>query len=138
MLFRSMKRLCIFLEDLVEKRICHVRSWIDINLSGFQQENNSAIEELRRAIDSGIVDLKRGISICKVQCEDCRFLCLLPPFHDGMHDCETDHECHFNCDFTEKHDGPRSCKLPYVYISRILSNILTGPDIGLVMKECIC
>ena len=43
-----MKRLCIFLEDLVEKRICHVRSWIDINLSGFQQENNSAIEEQRK------------------------------------------------------------------------------------------
>ncbi|PAV19468.1 hypothetical protein PNOK_0440200 [Pyrrhoderma noxium] len=127
------KCLCIFLEDLVEKRIYHVRSWIDINLSGFQQENNSAIEELRRAIDSGIVDLKRGISICKVQCEECRFLCLLPPFHDGMHDCETDHECHFNCEFTNEHDGPQLCSLPAGHEGVHICN----PSEHLCGKPCI-
>ena len=131
-------QLCNYLNELADKRISHVQSWIKDNLSQFQA-SDTVIEELRRALETKTIEIKRGISICKVQCEDCHLLCLHPPFHSGRHDCETDHTCHSPCQFFEEHYERRSCGLQYVPVlsyfrKKLLMSFIAEPD----MKGNIC
>ena len=108
-----MESLCTFLQDLVDRRIMHVQAWVDSNLSQYNG-SNAAIEELRRALDTISVELKRSVQLCKTRCSSCYLLCLGIQFHEGVHDCSTDHRCPIPCQFSGEHyDEPDPCALPY-------------------------
>lgn len=113
-----MEQLCSYLRSLVDQRVAHVQAWVHSNLSHFN-DSNAAIEELRRALDSTIVELKRNTHLCKMRCEQCHLLCLGSQFHGEGHDCATNHACPHHCQFVDEHEGsPDICSL--VYVSRSL------------------
>ncbi|EJD00191.1 uncharacterized protein FOMMEDRAFT_112544 [Fomitiporia mediterranea MF3/22] len=104
-------QLSSYLQELLDQRTAHVQAWIDSNLDGFGT-NNAAIEELRRSLDSKVIELKRSIQLCKTRCERCYLLCLGVQFHEGNHDCTTDHLCSHRCQFVNEHDDePDACSL---------------------------
>ncbi|KIJ61776.1 hypothetical protein HYDPIDRAFT_115606 [Hydnomerulius pinastri MD-312] len=90
-----------FLENLVSSRIEHVREWMSSNLSRFQA-GNASIVELRRTLESAIVDLKSGVQLCKMKCASCHLSCIQSRLHDGHHDCQTNHICAHTCDFCKE------------------------------------
>ena len=98
--------LSIYLNDLAEIRVEHVREWITLNLSRFQT-GHANIEELRRTFENAIVDLKAGVQLCKAKCASCHLLCLQSRLHDGPHDCQTSHECIHMCSFCDDNGGER-------------------------------
>ncbi|KAH8114640.1 hypothetical protein DFH11DRAFT_1764593 [Phellopilus nigrolimitatus] len=105
-------QLSSFLENLIEQRVAHVHAWIDSNLSQFDG-SNAAIEDLHRAYESKVVEVRRTVQLCKTQCEQCHLLCINSRFHEGDHDCSTDHKCPHPCQFVDEHDGsPEACSLP--------------------------
>ncbi|KAH8114632.1 hypothetical protein DFH11DRAFT_1508603 [Phellopilus nigrolimitatus] len=104
--------LSSFLENLLEQRVAHVQTWIDSNLSQFNG-SNAAIEDLHRAVDSKVVEVRRTVQLCKTQCQQCHLLCINPRFHEGDHNCSTNHMCPHQCQFVDEHDGsPEACSLP--------------------------
>ncbi|KAH8114613.1 hypothetical protein DFH11DRAFT_1764484 [Phellopilus nigrolimitatus] len=105
-------QLSSFLENLIEQRVAHVYAWIDSNLSQFNG-SNAAIEDLHRAVDSKVVEVRRTVQLCKTQCEQCHLLCINSRFHEGDHNCSTNHMCPHPCQFVDEHDGsPEACSLP--------------------------
>ena len=106
------EKLSQYVDDLVTQRIDHVQSWIDSNLAKFGK-SNAAMEELYRSVDAEVVEMRRAVQLCKIQCNNCHLLCLNARFHDGDHNCSTDHTCKHSCQFEDAHvDGPEACSLP--------------------------
>ena len=103
--------LSTFADNLVDARVKHVTAWIDSNVARFKDHGDTL--NLRRQADAAAVELKLHVQFCKVQCEDCRLLCVESRMHDGKHNCSTNHVCPFPCDFTEEHsEGSVECTLP--------------------------
>lgn len=106
--------LASFLEDLVGHRILHVQAWVDANLTHSGTTNDS-IENLRRVLDSKIVELKRNVQLCMIQCKQCLLQCVKARFHEGDHDCTTNHSCSHSCEFLDEHEEKADdCSLPWV------------------------
>ena len=107
-----MADLNTFLDGLVEKRVLRVQAWVNSNLpqSG---PTNASVEELRRALDSRAVELRRSVQLCGSACKKCLLQCLKSRFHEGEHDCTTNHLCPHACQFVDQHEEPvDSCSLP--------------------------
>ena len=108
-----MENLCLYLQELVDKRVAHIQAWIDSNLSQFNS-SNATIEELRRTLDARTVEIKRSVQLCKTKCAHCHLLCVDVQFHEDAHDCSTSHRCPTACQFVDEHNGePDPCSLPY-------------------------
>ena len=107
------RHLSEHVEGLMTQRIGHVEAWINVNLPK-ASKSNAAIEDLHRAMDAEIVEMRRAVQLCRDKCENCHFLCLYPRFHDGDHHCHTDHKCKHYCQFDNANLGLRNCSLPYV------------------------
>ncbi|KIJ64840.1 hypothetical protein HYDPIDRAFT_40028 [Hydnomerulius pinastri MD-312] len=99
------------LETIVNMRIDHVREWLTTNMSRFQA-GHASIEDLGRTFESATVDLKSNVTLCKLQCASCQLLCVKSRFHQGQHECQTDHFCIHECDFCLENSGEyKSCKM---------------------------
>ncbi|KAF8494478.1 hypothetical protein JB92DRAFT_1146039 [Gautieria morchelliformis] len=46
-----------------------------------------------------------GLQLCRMQCQQCCFVCVEPRHHPGDHTCHTDHRGSTNCDFCDVHCG---------------------------------
>ncbi|KAJ6484963.1 hypothetical protein DFH09DRAFT_1378006, partial [Mycena vulgaris] len=105
--------LAQFLLDRAEMRIEYVFHWIQSNLARFTS-NHANMDLLRRDFDSGAVDLRSNVEICRMQCGSCNLLCLLSRRHDAdtPHDCRTSHNCPHPCDFREGHAQLQNCGYP--------------------------
>ncbi|KAK7025067.1 VWFA domain-containing protein [Favolaschia claudopus] len=103
-------QLSQFLLDRAETRIQYVFRWIGSNLLRFTS-NNAAMDLLRRDFDSGAVDLRSNVEICRMQCASCNLQCLLGRRHgvDVPHNCQTSHKCPHLCDFDNDHTRPVQC-----------------------------
>jgi hypothetical protein len=113
------KGLSTFTDALADSRVKHVVAWIDSNVARFN--DNAATHNLRRHVDTAVVELKLHVQFCKVQCDDCRLHCVQSRMHEGRHNCSTDHICPSHCDFDQEHAGnPIGCTLPYAYTFLIL------------------
>jgi len=97
-----------YLTRLVDLRVAHVDKWLKSNIQRFQAEHAS-IEELRRTFNSAVIDLRAGVQLCKSQCADCNLFCIQSRFHEGDHDCLTNHECIHHCTFCDKDMLKRIC-----------------------------
>ncbi|KAN0134237.1 hypothetical protein V8E53_008009, partial [Lactarius tabidus] len=89
------------LTHLVDLRVAHVEEWLKSNTQRFQADNAS-MEELRRASNSAVIDLRASVQLCKSECDDCNLLCIQSRFHEGPHDCLTSHDCIHDCTFCDK------------------------------------
>jgi hypothetical protein len=94
------------LETIVNLRIDHVREWLTVNVSRFQA-GHASIEELRRAFENAIVDLKNNVQLCKLPCASCQLFCVQGRLHDGPHHCQTDHLCVHGCELCMELSGER-------------------------------
>ncbi|KAF8270133.1 hypothetical protein EI94DRAFT_1572289 [Lactarius quietus] len=98
-----------YLNHLVDLRVAHVDVWLRSNIQRFQAESSS-IEELRRTFYSAVIDLRAGVQLCKSQCATCNLSCIQSRFHEGDHDCLTNHECIHYCNFcNEEQLSERIC-----------------------------
>jgi len=88
------------LNDLIDLRVNHVRSWLDFNLARFQG-GHASIEDLRRRFDNMVIEMRTNVQLCGAQCASCHLLCVRSRLHEGDHGCNTDHKCAFNCEFCE-------------------------------------
>ncbi|KAN0136073.1 hypothetical protein V8E53_005933 [Lactarius tabidus] len=88
------------LTHLVDLRVAHVDKWLKSNTQRFQEENAN-MDELRRAFNSAVIDLRASIQLCKSECDDCILLCIRNRSHEGCHDCLTSHDCIHDCIFCE-------------------------------------
>jgi len=88
------------LNDVIDLRVNHVRSWLDCNLARFQG-GHAAIEDLRRRFDNMVIEMKTNVQLCGALCTSCNLLCVRSRLHEGDHKCTTDHKCTFNCGFCE-------------------------------------
>ncbi|KAI9460706.1 hypothetical protein F5148DRAFT_1276740 [Russula earlei] len=89
-----------YLDELVDLRVNHVRTWLDCNLGRFQG-GNAAIEDLRRRFGHMVIEMKTNVQLCGAQCASCLLLCVHSRLHEGDHSCNTTHKCVHNCDFCE-------------------------------------
>ncbi|KAI9511011.1 hypothetical protein F5148DRAFT_1274479 [Russula earlei] len=89
-----------YLDELVDLRVNHVRTWLDCNLGRFQG-GNAAIEDLRRRFGHMVIEMKTNVQLCGAQCASCLLLCVRSRLHEGDHSCNTTHKCVHNCDFCE-------------------------------------
>ncbi|KIM57715.1 hypothetical protein SCLCIDRAFT_1219233 [Scleroderma citrinum Foug A] len=103
-----MDGLSQYLEHIVSLRIDHVQEWVTQNLARFQA-GHARIEELRRTLENTVVDLKSNVRLCKVQCANCQLLCIQNRFHDGQHDCQTNHRCVHQCVFCQESGQHKDC-----------------------------
>jgi hypothetical protein len=92
------------LETIVNLRIAHVREWLDQNLSRFQAVDggggsHASIAELKRGIESSIVDFRGNVQMCGITCAECQLQCVKSRVHEGVHDCQSDHLCVHECDY---------------------------------------
>lgn len=112
------------LNRLVDMRIEHVEAWISSNLSRFKA-SHANVEDLRRALEIAIVDLKANVELCKIKCSSCHLSCLLSRRHDPLdsHNCQTSHLCRHVCEFEDEHpDGNEKCGCRYVSFPRFGKN----------------
>lgn len=109
-----MEGLSQYLEHIVGLRVDHVQEWLTQNLSRFQT-GHASIEELRRMFENEVVDFKGNVRLCKVQCANCQLLCIQNRFHDGQHDCATDHRCAHKCAFCQEGGELKNCTVVYVF-----------------------
>ncbi|KAJ7504160.1 hypothetical protein B0H11DRAFT_1709774, partial [Mycena galericulata] len=102
-----------FLQARAEMRIEYVFHWIKSNLARFKS-NHANMDVLRRDFDTGAVDLRSNVEICRMQCASCNLLCLLSRRHEAdiLHDCQTSHICPHPCDFGEEHSQAETCGYP--------------------------
>ncbi|KAH7884451.1 hypothetical protein F5I97DRAFT_1937890 [Phlebopus sp. FC_14] len=105
------ENLSFHLENIVNLRIAHVREWITQNLSRFQA-GHASIEELRRAFENAVVELKSNTQLCKMQCASCQLYCVQSRLHSGPHNCQTNHLCVHACSFCLELSGDyRECTM---------------------------
>ena len=98
------------LRSRLGKRLNHVAEWMDANTARFS--GNAETHNLRRTLESAIVDLQASIEFCRSNCVECELLCLLPRRHEGPHHCTTSHLCKFRCEILDGHDENEACGLP--------------------------
>ncbi|KIJ09825.1 hypothetical protein PAXINDRAFT_102165 [Paxillus involutus ATCC 200175] len=98
------------LETIVNMRIEHVRKWLDANLSRFQR-GHASIEDLHRTFENATVDLKSNVTLCKLQCHSCQLLCIRSRFHQGQHECQTDHSCIHECEYCLDNSEHKGCTM---------------------------
>ena len=95
-------------------KLWHVQAWINSNTAQ-SSSRDSSIKELRRTLESEIVQLERGVVLCALQCKSCKLLCIKTCFHADDHDCGTNHRCVHFCQFVDKHtNGAEECDLTSV------------------------
>ncbi|KZT34134.1 hypothetical protein SISSUDRAFT_314112 [Sistotremastrum suecicum HHB10207 ss-3] len=100
-----------FLSDIADRRLNHVRLWLETNSQRFS--GHPEIKIVQRRFEQEQVELKASLQVCKLQCAECRLLCVEPLRHLGAHTCHTDHKCQFACDYLEDHDEDDvGCELP--------------------------
>jgi hypothetical protein len=97
------------LTHIVDLRVARVERWLKSNTQRFRA-GDSNIDELRRAFDSAIIDLRASIQLCGSRCAACQLFCAQSRMHEGSHDCLTSHECIHDCTF---------CESDYLYDNRI-------------------
>ena len=90
-----------YLTDLVDLRVAHVDKWLKSNTQSFQAEN-ARKEELRKAFNSAVIDLRASVRFCRSKCATCDLFCIKSRFHESNHDCLTSHKCIRNCAFCDK------------------------------------
>ncbi|KAF8483073.1 hypothetical protein JB92DRAFT_3033330 [Gautieria morchelliformis] len=100
---RWVTALCSHFSDLGDARIKHVQDWLDCNSSRFS--SHAEITELQRKCQDAIVQLKAGLLLCKMQCQQCHLVCIEPRHHSKDHTCHTDHTCGRSCDFCNEYCG---------------------------------
>ncbi|KIK82025.1 hypothetical protein PAXRUDRAFT_832450 [Paxillus rubicundulus Ve08.2h10] len=98
------------LETIANMRIEHVREWLDANLSRFQA-GHASIEDLHRTFENATVDLKSNVTLCKLQCSSCQLLCIRSRFHQGQHECQTDHSCIHECEYCLDNSAHKGCTM---------------------------
>ncbi len=110
------------IDDQVDMRIQHVRSWLIANTVKFPP-THADIQGLHRTFDGLAIDLKAGVQLCRTKCNLCNLTCILSRQHNGEHDCHTNHQCPRRCQYTEgvDHDDQEPCGLLYVllYFSKL-------------------
>jgi hypothetical protein len=99
------------LESLVQRRVDAVQSWVDLNTARFS-DATASIEPLKREVHKIAGDLKASVQLCKMKCADCHLSCLQVRYHDGGHDCATDHQCPRSCQYSDMHAAELACGLP--------------------------
>jgi hypothetical protein len=99
--FEWISGLVEHLTGLVDIRVAHVEEWLKSNTQRFQADNAS-MEELRQASKSAVIDLRAGVQLCQSECAECSLFCIRTRFHDGDHNCLTDHDCIQNCTFCDE------------------------------------
>ena len=104
----------LHMTQLVDLRVAHVKEWLNLNTQRFQADNTS-MEELRRAFDIAVIDLRASVQLCKSECDYCNLLCIQSRFHQGNHDCLTSHDCIHDCTFCDKQLlAEKACGQTYV------------------------
>ncbi|KAF8840166.1 hypothetical protein BDN67DRAFT_968994, partial [Paxillus ammoniavirescens] len=98
------------LETIVNMRIEHVREWIAVNISRFQA-GHASIEDVSRTFENATVDLKSNVTLCKLQCSSCQLLCVKSRFHQGQHECQTDHSCIHECEYCLDNSEHKGCTI---------------------------
>ena len=74
------------------------------------------MEELLRAFNIAVIDLRASLELCKLECDNCYLLCMQSRFHEGEHDCLADHDCIHKCAFCDKKVIPKKpCGQMWVY-----------------------
>jgi hypothetical protein len=106
-----MTGLADHLEDLVNRRLHAVQTWIVANTSRFT-EADASITALQRTFNHMSNDIKTSVQLCKLKCNDCHLKCLNVRTHEGPHSCSTDHRCQNTCSYAENHESPVSCGMP--------------------------
>ncbi|KAH8986525.1 hypothetical protein EDB86DRAFT_2809505 [Lactarius hatsudake] len=101
--------LTSYLQELVDRRINHVRFWVDSNLERFHG-GPAAIDDLRRRFDNIVIEIKSNVQLCRAKCASCYLLCVRGLLHEGDHNCRTSHKCAHNCEFCDV--GLKVCKTP--------------------------
>lgn len=84
-------------QALLEARITYVKDWATTNCTRF--EGHADIQQFRRILEAGIVDLRDGVIICGANCSHCHLLCTSSKRHSGPHTCNTSHVCKQGCSF---------------------------------------
>ena len=120
------------LNDLVDMRVNHVRSWLDCNLARFQG-SHAVIEDLHRRFDKMVIEMKTNVQLCEAQCASCHLFCVRSRFHEGDHSCNTDHKCAFNCGFCE---DDKSCSTRYDDLSPFDMPIKESVEPGILGSIC--
>ncbi|KAF8483069.1 hypothetical protein JB92DRAFT_3033310 [Gautieria morchelliformis] len=100
---RWVMALCSHFSDLGDARIKHIQDWLECNSSRFS--SHADITELQRKCQDAIVQLKAGLLLCKMQCQQCHLVCIEPRHHSKDHTCHTDHTCGTSCDFCDEYCG---------------------------------
>ncbi|KIJ06969.1 hypothetical protein PAXINDRAFT_103161 [Paxillus involutus ATCC 200175] len=98
------------LETIVNMRIEHVHEWLAANISRFQA-GHASIDDVSRTFDSATVDLKSNVTLCKLQCNSCQLLCVKSRFHQGQHECQTDHSCIHECEYCLDNSEHKRCTI---------------------------
>ena len=122
-----------YLNELVDLRVNHVRSWLDCNLARFEG-GHAAIEDIRRRFDNMAIELRTSVQLCGAQCASCNLLCIRSRLHEGDHNCNTDHKCTYVCGFCE--DEPRPCSTRYVIFSLSILVAEEGAAPGILASIC--
>ncbi|KIM22922.1 hypothetical protein M408DRAFT_331422 [Serendipita vermifera MAFF 305830] len=105
-----------YLSALAEARIDHVQTWIDVNAARFGQK--AEVTSLRRHFEQLSKELRLSVMLCGLKCSRCSLLCLENKWHDGDHDCKTNHKCSELCGFTDEHESVVGCDLPAGHTGR--------------------
>jgi hypothetical protein len=120
------------LNDLIDLRVNHVRSWLDCNLARFQG-SHAAIENLRRRFDNMVIEMIANTQLCGAQCTSCHLLCVRSWLHEDDHSCNTDHKCTFNCGFCE---DDKLCGTRYDILSLFSTPIKENTALGTLGSIC--
>lgn len=102
------------LDGRARERIARVHEWLRLNMARFQVEAESPLfEEVRRLSEDLTISLHSSIQICASQCANCQLCCLRPKYHEGIHNCSTNHSCIRLCEYAVDHSNdPVPCGLP--------------------------
>lgn len=120
------------LNNLIDLRVNHVRSWLDCNLARFQG-GHAAIEDLCRRFDNMVIEMKTNVQLCGAQCTSCHLFCIRSRLHEDDHNCNTDHKCAFNCGFCE---DDKSCGTRYDILSLLGMSIKENTAQGTLGTIC--
>lgn len=106
--------LASYISGLIDRRVNHVRLWLDSNLERFQT-GHSAVEDLRRQFNNMVIEMRANVQLCGAHCASCHLHCVRSRLHEGDHSCQTTHKCLHGCGFC-KEDESKPCGTPYVLL----------------------
>ncbi|KAG8718610.1 hypothetical protein FRC09_012400 [Ceratobasidium sp. 395] len=96
--------------QVLDRRLEHVRYWIEKNVQRFPATNQD-IRNIHGKFDNLALVMRTAVRLCLSTCAECHFQCILPSRHTGPHDCTTGHRCEHLCEVAEDHASPVSCGL---------------------------